>query len=161
MKRSNRPVVRGKRENCPAKTPRCGKSRGETFQILNAGLHNRVLSSITQGQQCDGRIVRMRCKGSSIDDSIPGVPSSARAGTIKQHLDPTLNTEGTDSRPPHEQGSLVQGEDRECGWNNPTDRVRKPWPAKFVGVETNMAIGGTKFPFPEPIPFPADAGQSQ
>jgi hypothetical protein len=35
----------------------------------------------------------MRCKGSSIDDSVPGVPASIRAGTIKQHLDPTLNAE--------------------------------------------------------------------
>ena len=93
MKRSNRPAVRGKRKDCPAETPWCGKSRGETFQILNAVLHNRVLSSISQGQQCNGRIVRMRCKGGSIDDSVPGVPSSIRAGTINQHLDPTLNAE--------------------------------------------------------------------
>ena len=57
------------------------------------------------------------------------------------------------SSPPQEQGSLVQGKDRECGWNNPADRVREPWPAILVGVETNVAIGSTKLPFPEPIRF--------
>ena len=69
---------------------RVGATRSK---ILNAALHNRVLSSITQGQKCNCRIVRVRCKGSSIDDSVPGVPSSARAGTIEQHLDATLNAE--------------------------------------------------------------------
>ena len=93
VKRSNRPAVSGKRKDCPAETPWCGKSRGDTFQILNAVLHNRVLSSIAQGQECNCRIVRMWCKGSSIDDAVPGIPSTARAGTIKQHLDATLNAE--------------------------------------------------------------------
>src|SRR5271165_4940275 len=99
----------------------------------------------------------MRCKGSSIDDSVPGVPTTIRAGTIKQHLDPTLNAERDFLQPAARAKKLIQGEDRECGWNNPADRIRKPRPAIFAGVETNVAIGGTKFPFPEPIPFPANA----
>src|SRR5271167_3457207 len=107
VKRSNRPVVSGKREDCPAETPWCGKSRGDTCQILNAVLHNRVLCSVTQGQEHNCRIVRVRCKGSSIDDSVPGVPAAVRAGTIKQHLDPKLNAERNFFQPAARASELV------------------------------------------------------
>ena len=66
---------------------------------------------------------------------------------------PRSTRNGTCSKPPQEQGSLVQGKNCECSRNNPADRVRKPWPAILVGVETNVAIGGAKLPFPEPIRF--------
>jgi hypothetical protein len=99
----------------------------------------------------------MRCKGGSIDNAVTGIPSSSRAGTIEQHLDPTLNTERDWFQTAARAGKLAERKNRECGGNNPTDGVRKPWPAILVGVKTNMAIGGAELPFPEPIRFLAGA----
>src|SRR5271166_2247558 len=101
----------------------------------------------------------MWSKRSSINDSVPGVPASAGAGSIHKHLDPTINSERNVLQPVARAGDLLQSKDRECGWNNPADRVRKPWPAILVGVEANVAIGSTKLPFPEPIRFLAGTVQ--
>jgi hypothetical protein len=56
-------------------------------------LHNRVLCSITQRQQRDRRIVGVRCKGGPIDNAVTGIPSSARACAIHQHLNATRDPE--------------------------------------------------------------------
>ena len=122
-------------------------------------MHNRFLRSITQCQQRDRRIVSVRCKGGPIDNAVTGIPSTASAGTINKHLDPAINTRRHVFQATARARNLVQGKDCECGWNNPTDGVRKPWPAILVGVKTNMAIGGAELPFPEPIRFLAGAVQ--
>src|SRR5271167_3808786 len=66
---------------------------------------------------------------------------------------------GTCSKPPQEQGDLLQSKNRECSWNNPTNRVREPWPAILLGVETDVAISSAKLPFPEPVRFLAGTVQ--
>ena len=83
----------GERKNRPRETPWHRKSWANPFQVVDGGLHNRFLCSITQCQQRDRRIVGVRCKGGPVDSSVTGIPTTARAGTIKQHLDPTLNAE--------------------------------------------------------------------
>jgi len=60
----------------------------------------------------------VRCKGGPIDNAVTGVPSSARAGTIEQHLDPTLNTERHWFQTAARAGKLAERENRECGGND-------------------------------------------
>src|SRR5208283_2398140 len=87
VKQSNRPAVSGEREDRPRQTPWCRKSWANSLQVVDGALHNRFLRSITHRQQRDRRIVSVRCKGGPIDDSVPGIPSSARAGAVEKHLD--------------------------------------------------------------------------
>jgi hypothetical protein len=121
------------------------------LQVLRGALYKRVLSPIDQGQERNCRVISMRRNGSSVDDAVSGVPSSSRAGTIEKHLDAATNPRRDLLQVAARARDLVQRENRECGWNNPTDGVRKPWPAKLVGVETDVAIGGAKLPLPKPI----------
>src|SRR5271166_2384912 len=146
-------MVSGESKNRPRKTPWRGKSCGNSLQVVDGALHNGFLRSIAQRQQRDRRIISVRCKGGPIDNAVTGIPYSARAGTIEQHLDPTLNTERDWFQTAARAGKLAEGENCECGRNNPAHRIRKPWPAILVWVETNVAIGGTKLPFPGPIRF--------
>ena len=75
-KRCNGPTVCGESKNRPGETRRRRQGWSNSFQILNAALYNRVLHSIIQGEECNCRVVSVRCEGSSIDDSVPGVPSA-------------------------------------------------------------------------------------
>src|ERR1035441_3358089 len=87
VKRSNRPAVRSKREDRPSKAPRRPKSCSNTFQVLHSTLFNRVLSSITQCQESNRRIVDVGCHGALIDNAVARIPSAARTGTIEKHPD--------------------------------------------------------------------------
>ena len=78
-------------KNRPRKTPWRRKSCGNSFQVVDGALHNRFLCSITQRQQRDRRIVSVRCKGGPIDNAVTGIPSSARACAIDQHLDAAID----------------------------------------------------------------------
>jgi hypothetical protein len=54
-------------------------------------LYNRVLSSITQCQQSNRRVVDVWSHGASIDNTVTRIPSSARTGTIEKHLDTAID----------------------------------------------------------------------
>jgi VWFA-related protein len=82
-------------------------------------LHNGVFFAITQRQQCDRRIVGVRCKGGLIDNTVTGIPSSTGACTIHEHLDASIDTERHALQTTARARELVQGKDRKCGWNNP------------------------------------------
>jgi hypothetical protein len=56
-------------------------------------LHNWVLRPITQCQQRDRRIIGVRCKGDPIDNAVTGIPPSARAYAIHEHLNTTIDPE--------------------------------------------------------------------
>ena len=141
----------GERKDCPSEAPRCGKGRGDTFQILNADLDYRVLSSIAESQKRNGRIVGLGCDRGSVHNAIAGIPSAASACTIQQHSDATLSTVRKLFETAARAGKLVQGENSQCGGNNPADRIWNPRPTELVWVEANVAVGGTKLPFPKPI----------
>ena len=48
---------------------------------------------------------------------------------------------------------LVESENRESGWHNPTARVRHPWPTELVGIKADVPVGRAKFPSPQPMRF--------
>src|SRR5271166_3908026 len=121
--------------------------------IVDGASHNRFLRSITQRQQRDCRIVGVRCKGGPIDNTVTGIPSTARAGAVDKHLDAAINTRRDVFQTTARTGKLAECENCECSRNNPADRIREPGPAILVRVEANVAIGSTKFPFPKPIRF--------
>ena len=84
--------ARGESKNRPRETPWCRNSRGNSCQVVSGALNNWVLFAVRQRQESDGRIVGVRCKGGPINDSVPGIPSAARAGAIEKHLDTTINS---------------------------------------------------------------------
>jgi precorrin-6B methylase 2 len=55
-------------------------------------LYNRVLSSITQCQQSNRRIVDVGRHGASINNTVAGIPPSARTRAIEKHLDAAIET---------------------------------------------------------------------
>jgi hypothetical protein len=55
-------------------------------------LYNRVRFSIAQCQESNRRIVDVGSQGASINNSVAGIPSSARTGTIEKHLDAAIDT---------------------------------------------------------------------
>jgi hypothetical protein len=88
-----------------------------------------------------------------MDDAIAGIPSTARANAIQQHLHATFDAEWDLFQTVAGARQLVQCKNCECGRNDPTDGLRKPRPTEFVRVEPNVAIGGSELPFPKPIRF--------
>src|SRR5215469_16524443 len=88
--RSNRPAICGEGENCPRKAPRGSKGQSGAFKVGDRSLYNWFLWSITECQECDCRVIGVRCNGGSIDDAIPSIPSAAGAGVIHKHLDCTI-----------------------------------------------------------------------
>ena len=106
------------------------------------------LKNRSQAEQID--INRLRRQ---VDDAIAGIPSTAGADAIQQHLDPTFNAERDLFQTVAGARQLVQRKNCECGRNDPADGLRKPRPAEFIRVKPNVAIGGSKLPFPKPIRF--------
>src|SRR5208337_186650 len=153
------PTVCGQGKNRPSETPWRRKSWRNSLQVVDGALHKCVLFAIKPRQERDGRVVRVRCKGGPIDNADTGIPSSTGACAIHEHLDASIDAERQALQTTARARDLVEGKNRECGRNNPADRVRGPWPAILVGVETNVAIGSTKLPFPEPIRFLAGTVQ--
>jgi hypothetical protein len=85
--------VSGKSQDRPRETAGRRKGLSSTLQVVDGALHNWILCPITQCQQRDRRIVGVRCKGGAIDDAVTGIPPSARAYTIYQHLNTTIDPE--------------------------------------------------------------------
>jgi hypothetical protein len=54
-------------------------------------LYNRVLSSITQCQESNRRIVDVGRHGASIDNAVARIPSAAGTRTIEKHLDAAID----------------------------------------------------------------------
>ena len=101
----------------------------------------------------------MRRNGFSINDSIAGVPSPSRAGTIQKHLDPAIDARRNSFQTAASTRELLQGEDREGRGYNPADRIGNPGPAVLVRVEANMTVNRPELPFPEPIGFLSGSAQ--
>ena len=87
-----------------------------------------------------------------INDSVAGIPPAARTCTIKQHFNPESETRGSGIETARTR-ELMEGENRERGWHNPTVRVRHPWPTELVRIKADVSVGRAKFPFPQPMRF--------
>jgi hypothetical protein len=120
-------------------------------------LHHWVLFSISQGQKSYRRVVNVGRHGAFVDNTVARVPSSARTSTVEEHLNAAIDSQSNALKTITGTGNLIQGKNRESGGNYPTDRVREPWPAIFVWVKTDVAIGRAKLPFPKPVRFFASA----
>src|SRR5712664_2648068 len=94
----------------------------------------------------------MGSQGDAINDSVAGIPPATRTRTIKQHLNPELDAGGSGLTTARAR-ELIDGENRERGWHNPTVRVRHPWPTELVRIKADVSIGRAKFPFPQPMRF--------
>src|SRR5215469_2140876 len=81
----------GERKNRPRKTPGRCKGRSGAFKIGDRSLYNWLLGSITECQECESRVIGVRCKSGSVDDAISSVPSSTGAGPIQKHFDSTIH----------------------------------------------------------------------
>jgi hypothetical protein len=93
----------------------------------------------------------MGSEGDVVNDSVARVPSAARTRTIKQHCNPELDTGGSGIGAAG--APLVESQNRESGWHNPTVRVRHPWPTELVGIKADVPIGRAKLPFRQPMRF--------
>src|SRR6266851_1559076 len=94
----------------------------------------------------------MGSQGDAINDSVAGIPPATRTRTIKQHFNPESDTRGSRIETAGTR-DLIEGENRERGWYNPTVRVWHPWPTELVGVKEDVSIGRAKFPFTQPMRF--------
>src|SRR5260370_16942754 len=46
---------------------------------------------------------------------------------------------------------LFEGEEGKRRRHNPAVGLRHPWPTELVRIETNVPVGRTKFPLPQPV----------
>src|SRR5581483_8397286 len=77
---SNRAAVCGEGENRPRETPGRCESRTGAFKVVDRGLYNGVLWSITECQKRDRCVVGVRRNGGPVDDAVSRIPSATGAG---------------------------------------------------------------------------------
>src|SRR6266436_3693601 len=94
----------------------------------------------------------MGSQSDAINDSVTGIPPATRTRTIKQHFNPESDARGSGIKTARTR-ELIEGENRERGWHNPTVRVWHPWPTELVRIKADVSVGRAKFPFPQPTRF--------